>query len=172
MHPSNVTRPMSRRLTMLACGLVLSLPACGSGTTPRSGTITTPSPSSASAVPTPTPNATLCANAGALRASLDKLVTVTITPGLANELKTDLNEVKASLSTFVSNARGQWQAQTTAIRSALANMETAANNLAASPGTETVSAAQRARAEVRAEVQKLQAALSRDCPTASPSSSG
>ena len=85
------------------------------------------------------PNSVLCADAAALRASLGKLTHVKVGAGTVSEITADLNDVKANLTAFANQARGQWQAQTSALTSALATLKTAVSNLAAHPSTSAVS---------------------------------
>ncbi len=111
----------------------------------------------------------MCADAAALRASLDKLRHVTVGPGTANEITTDLNQVKTALKTFVDDAGSQWQAQTSALNSALDKLKTAVSDLAANPGTSTVSAVVAALGDVNTATQNLLAAVSTRCPAVSAS---
>jgi len=114
----------------------------------------------------------LCADAAALRASLDKLRHVNVQPGAVNEITSDINDTRAALTTLVSHAHGQWQAQTRALGYALGTLKTAASSLAASPGASTVSGVVAALGQVNTAAQNLLAAVNPDCPSASPSSSG
>lgn len=161
------------KLVMTACGLALAAGCGSSGSAPSTAAS---SPTAASSSPAASPstspsNAVLCADAAALRASLDKLRHVTVGAGAVSELTTDLNNVKAALTTFVNDAHGQWQAQTSALSSALAKLKTAVGNLAASPGTSTVSGVVTALGGVNTAAQNLLAAVNTSCPSASPSSS-
>ena len=83
----------------------------------------------------------------------------------------DLNDVKTAVTTFADDARGQWQAQTSALSSALAKLKTAASDLAAHPGVSTVSGAVAALGDVNTAAQNLLAAVNTSCLSASPSSS-
>ena len=162
---------------MTTCGLVLlaALAAgCGSGggssagSTPSGGTssptATATAPSSASPG-----NSVLCADAAALRASLNKLRHVTVGAGTVNQITADLQDVKTALTTFTSNARSQWQAQTSALNAALGKLGAAVSSLTASPGTSTVSGVVSALGEVNTAAQNLLAAVNTSCPSASAS---
>ena len=154
---------------MIACSLALLMAGCGSGGGASSGN--TPS-GAASSSTTPSPSdSVLCANAAVLRASLDKLRHVKVGSGTVTEIMADLTEVKAALVTFVDDARSQWQAQTSSLNSALAKLKTAASNLAANPGTSTVSGALAALGDVNTAAQNLLAAVNTRCPSASPAPS-
>jgi hypothetical protein len=167
------------KLVMIACCLALLAAGCGSSgsASPGSAPSTTASSSSTAAsstaaAPTASPsNSVLCADAAALRASLDQLRRVTVGAGAVSELTADVNKVQAALATFVKDAHGQWQAQTSALSSALAKLKTAIGNLAASPGTSTVSGVVTALGGVTTAAQNLLAAVNTSCPSASPSSS-
>jgi hypothetical protein len=85
-----------------------------------------------------------------------------------NEIMADLTDVKETLTTFTADARGQWQDQTSSLISALAKLKEAASNLAANPGTSTVSSAVAALRDVNTAAQNLLAAMNTSCPSASP----
>ena len=171
MEPGIVTGTAWRKLALAACGLAL-LAGCGSGST-SSGS----SPSAAASATSPSAAASpsspaLCANAAALRASLDQLRHVKVQAGAVNEITSDLNNVKAALTKLVNDAHGQWQAQTSALSAALDTLKTAVSSLGASPGVSTVSGVVAALGQVNTAAQNLLAVVNTDCPSASPSSSG
>ena len=165
MRPGIVARPARWKLAVTACGLALLAAGCGSGGSSSS----TPSGAASSSATASAANSVLCANAAALRASLDKLRHVQVGAGAVNEITADLNDVKTALTTLVTNARGQWQAQTSALSAALDSLKTAVSSLAASPGTSTVSGVVAALGHVNTAAQNLLAAVNTDCPSASPS---
>jgi uncharacterized phage infection (PIP) family protein YhgE len=149
----------------VVCGLTLLAAGCGSsGTAPGS----TPAAASSSATASPA-NSALCADATALRASLDKLRHVSVGAGTVNEITADLSEVKTALTSLVNDAHGQWQAQTSALSSALAKLATAVSDLAAHPGASTVSGVVAALGDINTAAQNLLAAVNTSCPSASPS---
>ncbi len=151
---------------MAACGLALLAAGCGSSGSTSSGAASssTAAPSTTAASPG---NSLLCADAAALRASLDKLRHVSVGAGAVNEITADISAVKTALTTFVTDAHGQWQAQTSALSAALDSLKTAAGSLAASPGTSTVSGVVAALGQVNTAAQKLLAAVNTDCPSSS-----
>jgi hypothetical protein len=180
MKPGIAGRPARRKLGMIACGLALlaSLAAgCGSGGSSPAGSTPSGGASSPAATATTAPpaspaspgNSVLCADAAALRASLDKLRHVTVGAGTVNQITADLQDVKTALTTFASNARSQWQAQTSALNAALGKLGTAVSSLTASPGTSTVSGVVSALGEVNTAAQNLLAAVNTSCPSASAS---
>jgi hypothetical protein len=159
------------KLALAVCGLAL-LAGCGSGSTssatsPSAAASATPS----SAAAAPSNSSALCADAAAVRASLDELRHINVQPGAVNEIISDVNSVKAALTTLVSNAHGRFQAQTSALSTALNTLSTAASSLRASPGVSTVSGVVSALGQVNTAGQHLLAAVNTDCPSASPSSS-
>jgi hypothetical protein len=162
-----VTWTAGRRLALAACGLAL-LAGCGSGSTSSSSS---PSATSSSAAASPSGSA-LCADAAALRSSLDQLRHVSVQPGAVSQITANLNNVKAALTTLVTNAHGRFQAQTSALSAALDTLKTAVSSLGASPGVSTVSGVVSALGQVNTASQNLLAAVNTDCPSASPSSSG
>ena len=113
----------------------------------------------------------MCADVAALRASLDQLRHVNVQPGAVTEITSDLNNVRAALTTLVNNAHGRWQAQTSALSAALSTLKTAVSGLGASPGVSTISGVASALGQVTTAGQSLLAAADKDCPSASPSSS-
>jgi hypothetical protein len=169
MKPRIVTSPARRKLGMIACGLALLTAGCASSVStsppsaPASGTA-----ASATAAPS---NSVLCANAAALRASLDKLRHVSVGTGAVNQITADLNDVKTALTTLVNDGHGQFQAQTSALSSALSKLKTSVSDLAMHPGASTVSGVVTALGGVSTAGQNLLAAMNTDCPSTSPASS-
>ena len=157
MKPGPVTSAARCKLVAVVCGLALLAAGCGSSAS-----------SSTAAVPS---TSVLCADAAAVHASVDKLKNVTVAKGMANEITADLNDVKTALTTFVDDAHGQFEAETSALKSALANLKTAVGDLAAHPSGSTVSGVKAARSEVTKAAQDLLAAVDPSCPSASPSTS-
>jgi hypothetical protein len=176
MKPGIVTRLARRKPGLTACGFVLlaALAAgCGSSASTSPGSTPSAAASSpATAATTPSPgNSVLCADAAALRAALNKLRHVTVGPGTVNEITADIQNVKTALTNLTSNAHGQWQAQTSALKAALDKLSTAVSSLRASPGISTVSDVVSALGEVNTAAQNLLAAVNTSCPSASASAS-
>ena len=181
MKQGIVTRPAWWKLVIVVSGLALLVVACGSGSgTPSGGTSSaalssstpaTPSSSTPASPATSPLNAAVCADAAALRASLDKLKHVKVGKGTVSEIKTDLKDLQANLTAFVNDARGQWQAQTSALKSALAKLQTAVKTLAANFSASAVSGVVTAIGDVSTAGRNLLAAVSTRCPSASPTPS-
>jgi len=170
MKPGIVTGTAWRRLALAVCGLAL-LPGCASGTTSPAS-----SPSAAASATSPSSSAppsglALCANADALRASVNQLRQVKVQAGAVSQITADINDVRAALTKLVNDAHGQWQAQTSALSSALDTLKTSVSSLAASPGVSTVSGVVSALGQVNTAAQSLLAAVNTDCPSASSSQS-
>jgi len=165
-------------LVTVACGssTTTSGAASGSGSTasaaPSSPAATTPT-ATTPAAPTPTasPASALCQDVAALRASLDKLKHVTVGKGTVDEIKADLADVKAKLGAVKTELHGQWQAQVGALEDSLAKLQAAVNDLASNFSASTISGTVSALRGVAAAGSNLLAALSRQCPSASPSPS-
>jgi hypothetical protein len=167
-----VTGTARRRLALAVCGLAL-LAGCGSGSTSSSS-----SPSAAASAPATSSSAAaspsgsaLCADAAALRSSLDQLRRVNVQPGAVSQITANVNDVKAALATLVTNAHGRFQSQTSALSAALDTLKTAVSSLGASPGVSTVSGVVSALGQVNTAAQNLLAAVNTDCPSASSSPS-
>ena len=77
----------------------------------------------------------------ALRASLGKLTSVRISANTVNELQADVRDVQASLSRLRTDAGSTWSGQISSLNSALTKLQAAAQALAATPGTSSVSGA-------------------------------
>lgn len=171
MKPGIVTGTARWKLALAVCGLAL-LAGCGSGST-SSGTSPSAAASatSSSASASPSGSSALCADAAAVRAALDQLRHVTVQPGAVNEITSDINNVKTALTTLVTNAHGRFQAQTSALSTALNTLSTAVSGLRASPGVSTISGVVSALGKVNTAGQNLLAAVNTDCPSASPASS-
>jgi hypothetical protein len=174
MTPGTVTRPARWRLAVIAGGLALLTVACGSSSGTASGSAPSPSPPSppAPAGAGSSPNSALCAHAAALFDSLDQLTHIKVHKGMKNDITANLTTVKSNLTAFAAEARGQWQAQTAALKSELTNVQAAAKSLTASPSVSAAGGVVSALGGVSTATQNLLAAVSTDCPSASPSPSG
>jgi hypothetical protein len=174
MRAGTVTGPARWRLAVIAGGLALLTVACGSSSNTASGGAPSSAapPSSAPAAVGSSPNSALCADAAALFDSLDQLTHIKVQKGMKNDITAKLATVKANLTAFVTEARSQWQAQTAALKSALTNLQTAAKSLTASPSVSAAGGVVSALGGVSTATQNLLAAVSTDCPSASPSPSG
>ena len=155
----------------MVCGLTL-LAGCGSGSGTSAGSTSSSAPSSSTtASPAASPsNSVLCTDAAALRGSLDRLRHLNVSTGMVNEITADLNDVKAALTTFVNDAHGQYQDQTSSLSSALSQLKTSVSDLVTHPGVSTVSGVVAALGEANTAGQNLLAAVNTSCLSASPSS--
>jgi hypothetical protein len=170
MKAGNMTRLARWRLAALAGGLALLTVACGSSSSTASGGAPPSSAPSSSAHAAA--SSALCADAAALFASLDQLTHIKVQKGMKNEIAAKLTDVKAKLTAFITEARGQWQAQTAALKSALTNLQAAVKSLTTSPSASAVGGVVSAVGGVSTATQNLLAAVSARCPSASPSPSG
>ena len=166
------------KVAAIALGAGLLLVACGSGSGSSSATsapatsaaVSSPASAAASS-PTPGGSAALCADAAALRSSVSSLTHIKVGKGSANQIKSGVANVKTKLTAFTAQAKGQWQAQTTALKSALAKLQTAASNLASHPSLSTVPGVVTAVGGVTTAAGSLWAAVGTTCPSGSPSPS-
>ena len=172
MHPVIRTRLASGKLAIVVGSLAVALSACTGGSQPSAGVSSGTSTSATTAPATASPSGGPCAGAAALRASVAELTNVTVAPGLADKIRTDLNAVKSNLTTLVNDARGQWQPQTSALRSELDQLQAAVEKMVSSPGSGGASEVVAARDQVRKASQDLLAAMSPDCAATSPSPTG
>jgi hypothetical protein len=176
---ATVTRPGRWRIVAAALAAGLLLAACSSSSTSSPGSSPSPSatPAPTSAAPptptptTPSPASAVCQAAADLRASVGTLTHVKIGKGTANEIKSDLADVEAKLTALTAQMHGEFQAQTTAVKSALDTLKTAVSNLTAHPSTSTVKGVATAVGGVATAASSLLASLAPQCGSASPSSS-
>jgi len=174
MSAGSVTRPARCLLAAIAAGLALLTVACESSSSPAPGgapSSAAPS-SSAPAAAGPSPSSALCAGAAALFDSLNQLTHVTVEKGMKNEITAKLADVKEKLTAFVTEAHGQWQAQTAALKSAVTDLQAAVKSLTGSPSASAMGGVVTALRGVSTAAQDLLAAVSTRCPSASPSPSG
>jgi hypothetical protein len=163
------TRP-AVRAAAIALGAGLLLAACGSGSGSSSAT-SAPATSVAASSPTTGASTALCADAAALRSSVSSLTHIKVGKGSANQIKSGVADVQAKLATLMAQAKGQWQAETTALKSALVKLQTAASNLASHPSLSAVPGVVTAVGGVTTAAGSLWAAVGTTCPSGSPSPS-
>jgi predicted RNA-binding Zn ribbon-like protein len=171
MKRITLTRPAWWRIVVGALGTALLVAACSSGSS-SSGAASAPATSAATSTSAaPSANAALCQDAAALRTSIDNLTHISVSKDAVNQIKSNLADVQSKLNALTAQARGQWHAQTTDLNAALGKLKTATSDLAANPGVSTVSGVVTALGGVTTAASKLLAAMSTDCPSASPSPS-
>ncbi len=109
----------------------------------------------------------MCADAAALRTALDKLTHIQAGTGqgTVNEIKAGLASVKAAATTLANDAKGQWQTQTSSLKSSLASLQTAVSHRAANPSSTAVTAVVTAVGEVATAAEHLFAAVGKQCPS-------
>jgi len=165
MRPQTGTRPAWWTTAAVALGAGLLAVACSSGSTPASGT-------SPSATPSATPTTTtsvVCQDAANLRTSLRNLTHSSVSKGDVTQLKTNLAQVRTDLNSLITNAKGQWQAQTSALKAALDKLQAAISDLSSSPSASNVAGVVAALGGVATAGGSLLTAVSTRCPSASPS---
>jgi hypothetical protein len=113
----------------------------------------------------------VCQDAAALRASVNTLTHVQVGPGMGDEIKSDLADVRAKLNTLTTQAHGRWQSQTSALSASLDKLQTAVTKLTSNPSASTVSATVSALREVSAAAGSLLSAIGTQCPSVSASAS-
>jgi hypothetical protein len=165
MRPTTGTRPTWWSTAAVALGAGLLAVACSSGSTPASGTSASGTPTSAS----PTATSLVCQDAADLRTSLHNLTHSSVSKGDVTELKSNLAQVHTDLTALITHAKGEWQTQTSGLKSALATLQTAVSDLSSSPSASTVAGVVTALGEVATAGKSLLTAVSTRCPSASPS---
>ena len=149
--------------------VLLLVAACGSGGPSGGSASASGSPRSAAA--SPGVPAAVCPDVAALRASLGKLTSVRISADTVNELQADVRDVQASLSRLRTDAGSAWSGQISSLNSALTKLQAAAQALAATPGTSSVSGAVAALGGVAVAARQLLAAAGSHCPSPSAAAS-
>ena len=155
---------------MVAGLLALSVVGCADNGT-GAGATTAGSPPATTTTPSPatmTSNAVQCAHAAELRASVEKLTEVTVQPGLADEIRTDLEDVQSKLTDLENEARGEYQNEIGALQSALTTLGTTVDALAADPSAAAVVSVTKALQDVRTAGRDLLDAVGTRCPLLSP----
>jgi hypothetical protein len=152
---------------------VLLAAGCSSGS--GSGASPSPSVSSSSAAPSASSaaSATVCPKVQALRSSLSELAHISFGPNALTKLKTDLGNVKDSLTALHETAGTEWSSQITALQNALNKLGKTLSNLGSQPSaTAAAKAVSTDLAAVTAAGSNLLAAASVRCPEATPTPSG
>ena len=109
----------------------------------------------------------------ALRSSLSELAHLSFSSNALTKLKTDLGNVKDSLTALHETAGTEWSAQITALQTALNKLGKTLSSLSSqSSATAAAKAVSTDLAAVTAAGSNLLAAASVRCPEASPSPSG
>jgi len=164
MKPVTGTRPAWWSTAAVAIGAGLLAVACGSSSPSASGTSPPASPAAS-----PTATSLVCQDAADLRTSLHNLTHSDVSQGGVTEIKSNLTQVHTDLTTLITHAKGQWQTETSALKDALATLQTAVSDLSSSPSASTVAGVATALGEVATTGKALLAKISKGCPSASPS---
>lgn len=141
---------------------MLAAAACGGGGSP--GTAAASPPARA----TTAPALSFCGSVDGLRSTLDSLTPLVSRLPTSTEMKTAAQDIDTDLSGL--GSRTEWQTQIDNLKTANANMESAADRLAATPGARGVAASARsAVARVNDAIRRLLTAVGSRCPSPSPS---
>jgi hypothetical protein len=159
------TRPAWWSTAAVALGAGLLAVACGSSGTTGSSTSPSGTPSASPTAST----SVVCQDAAALRASLRKLTHSGVSKGDAATIKANLAQVRSDLTKLTTDAKGQWQVQTSALKAALDKLQTAVSDLSSNPSPSTVADVVAALGEVGTTGGSLLTTISTRCPSASPS---
>jgi len=94
---------------------------------------------------------------------VEQLLHVKIGKGTADEIKSDLANVKEKLTALTAELHGEFQAQTNAVKSAIAKLETAVSDMTAHFSASTAAGVATAVGGVAAATSSLLAALAPQC---------
>ena len=100
---------------------------------------------------------------------MEQLLHIKIGKGTADEIKSDLANVKEKLSALTAELHGEFQAQTNAVKSAIAKLETAVSDMTAHFSASTAAGVATAVGGVASATSSLLAALAPQCGSASAS---
>jgi hypothetical protein len=165
-------RPGLVGAALLSAALLAAGCSSGGGSAASSAS---PAASSSSAAPSASSaaSATVCPKVAALRSSLSELAHISFSSNALTKLKTDLGNVKDSLTALHETAGTEWSAQITALQTALNKLGKTLSSLnSQSSATAAATAVSTDLAAVTAASSNLLAAASVRCPAASPSPSG
>jgi hypothetical protein len=166
-----VKRPGSRMLlkgTVVTTVLLISA-ACGSGSSSSSDGAGASGPS-ASTTSAPAHTLSFCPDVAELDATRQSLSHVTNSLPTSTAMKAAASGIESSLAGL--GRRTEWQTQIDNLKTAVANMQSAADRLAASPGARGVSSQVRTSvAGVNDSIRRLVTAVGDRCPSPSPSPS-
>jgi hypothetical protein len=161
-------RPGLIGAALLTAPLLAAGCSSGGGPAASSASPTASSPSASSAA-----SATVCPKVAALRSSLSELAHISFGSNALTKLKTDVGNVRDSLTALHETAGTEWSAQITALQDALNKLGKTLSSLnSQSSATAAAKAVSTDLAAVTAAGSNLLAAASVRCPAASPSPSG
>lgn len=150
----------------MASAVVVLAAACASGG--NSPDVARPQQPLANATSSPAPALAFCRDVEGLRATLQTLTPVKGSLRTSREMKAAAQEVQSNLTRL--GRRSEWRTQIDNLKAASANMRSAADSLAASPGARGVASNARiAVARVNDAIRRLVTAVGSRCPSQSPS---
>jgi hypothetical protein len=150
--------------TAAVIALLCILTSCGTSSAP---TQTSPSQSSPAASSSPSPSGAAteaCADVAALKSSLEALTKVKPLQDGVPALTTAIDNVKTNLDKAEASASEALQPDVQQVKTAFAQLQTAASGLTASNLKEKAPAIATALAQVAAATKALSAALAEACP--------
>jgi hypothetical protein len=153
----------------MAAAVVVLAAACAPGG--NSPDVARPQQPLASATSSPAPVLAFCRDVDGLRATLQTLTPVKGSLRTSREMKAAAQEVQSNLTRL--GRRSEWRTQIDNLKAASANMRSAADSLAASPGARGVASNARiAVARVNDAIRRLVTAVGSRCPSPSPGEGG
>lgn len=158
---------------LLSAVLLAAGCSSGGGTAASTPSPTASSPSASSPSASSAASATVCPKVQAVRSSLSELAHISFSSNALTKLKTDVGNLKDSLTALHATAGTEWSSQITALQNALSKLGKTLSNLGSQPSaTAAAKAVSTDLAAVTAAGSNLLAAASVRCPEASPSPSG
>src|SRR5215467_3415493 len=150
------------RAARAATALVISV-ALAAGCASGSGkTTNTPSPTVAPKA-TGSPTAAVCTAAADLKTAVGGLASINVGRGALTSVQQTLTDINTKLNEFTTAAHGQFGQQTTQLRTAVSNLQTAVTAASASPNISTIASVATRVGDVISAYNSLKLAITTAC---------
>jgi len=154
----------SASAAVAAAALLCLLSSCGTGSTPsQTSPPAATAPSTAAAPPTTAAPAAACADVAELKSSLEALAKVKPAEDGVAALKTAIENVKSNLEPAVASASDVLQPSVEQVKTAFAELQTAASGLTKDNFREKAPGIRTAMTQVRAATAELSSTLTESC---------
>ena len=156
--------PRSGFAAVLAVGLLFILTSCGASSEPSQTSPAATTAASPAATPTTATPTAACADVAALKSSLDALTQVRLTEDGVRALTTAIADVKTNLDKAEASASPVLQPSVQQVKTAFAELQTAASGLSSDNLREKVPAIAAALKEVGTATEALRSTVAENCP--------
>jgi hypothetical protein len=157
------TSPTHRLALLAGVGLLAALPLAGCSNSSDTAS-TTPAASAAASTPAPAASGgAACEAADAVRTSLQGLLSLNVLKDGTDALKANFATFKADVEALIPAAQEQFAPETTAVKTSVADLQTALDGLKADPSVAEAAALAPALASVKTSTQALLDAVGTAC---------